>query len=122
MDPKSLPVFENPPIQEVVLGIQFQKQREYLDFFAYEVWNLFKNEYPNIQEHPYLPPQFETFGGSQNIGQTAQIEFSQMRKRNFFIAADNESLVQFQADRMLHNWRRSDLRVNSYPKYPIISK
>jgi hypothetical protein len=57
-----LPEFEAPPITEVVLGIQFNAPANYQSIRAFQVWNLFREAFPVVQEMPPLAAQFETFG------------------------------------------------------------
>ena len=70
--PSHLPVFSNPPLDEVVLGIQFTPVSSYTSVHGNDVWALFREEFPLVQEHPALEPKFETFGG---VNPTSGIDF-----------------------------------------------
>jgi uncharacterized protein (TIGR04255 family) len=112
--------FENPPLTEVVLGVQFAAPSNFrLTDFA-GVHDLFRDEFPTVVDQAPLPPQFETFGGgvpSQGI----QLEFGvgPVSGRVWFVSADNTHLIQFQGDRLLLNWR--DQPTARYPRYGAIS-
>lgn len=113
--PQHLADFVDPPLDEVVLGVQFAPVPAYASVHSWNVWNLFKEEFPKIREQPILPPQFETFGGT-NVQPGLQFQFGSapVGSRLWFISNDENHLIQFQHDRFLTNWRR---RHNSLP-YP----
>jgi uncharacterized protein (TIGR04255 family) len=120
--PEHLPDFTNPPLDEVVLGIQFSPVTSYSSVHARDIWELFKDEYPIVQEQPLLNPQFETFGGG-NIQPNIQFQIgiSPVGSRLWFISDDDSHLLQFQRDRFLTNWRKRP-KTNPYPRYEVIAE
>lgn len=114
--PKDLPDFHAPPLNEVVLGVQFNPPTAYQQIRAGEVWNLFKAEYPQVQEMPPLPPTFETFGRDSRAG-SIQLFPAPLHSRFWFLRTDGDELIQFQQDRLLHNWRKVPGRDNPYPRF-----
>ncbi|MET2828933.1 TIGR04255 family protein [Mesorhizobium shangrilense] len=118
--PEGLPDFGNPPLDEVVLGVQFARHPGYTDLFAWRVREEFKSEFPNYAEVPRLDPRFEVFGGAETMA-NFQISFqtTEPSKRYWFIAEDDSHLLQFQDDRFLLNWRRRASR--AYPRFEAIS-
>ena len=121
--PSDLPDFRNPPLNEVVIGVQFQPPRGYSQILAGQVWELFRSEFPHVEEQPPLPPTFETFGRQQplqfgvgiSIGGTSHDRF-------WFLSRGKEELIQFQQDRLLHNWRKVGDETQ-YPRFErMISK
>lgn len=119
MRPEHLPDFKSPPLNEVVLGLQFSIPHGYQQIRAGEVWGLFKQEYPHVQEQPALEPSFETFGGP--FQHSPRPNFSLVtgctHDRFWFLSQDGAELVQFQQDRLLHNWRRVGDKKNDYPRF-----
>lgn len=115
--PEHLPDYTNPPLNEVVLGVQFAPARNYQQIQAYEVWQLFKETFPNVEEYPAIPPAFETFGlpaGPQlNFGFVTGAQHD----RFWFLSPKKEELIQFQSDRLLHNWRKVGDQTNEYPRF-----
>lgn len=105
--------FKNPPIIELVIGIQFNKKVISLaDIFTF--FNHIKNEYPQIQEHPILPTIVEKIGGPN------EMKFlSGFNSRKFFISKSNDKLIQIQPDRFLLNWRKN-VNNNKYPSFSNI--
>lgn len=114
--PDHLADFTTPPLSEVVLGVQFSTPRGYQPIHAGEVWNLFKKDYPKVQTLPFIPPVFETFGSQS---QTTQVTFSTGPDdhRYWFSMPTDDELLQFQSDRLLHNWRKTINSSNEYPRF-----
>ncbi|WP_083001957.1 TIGR04255 family protein [Halomonas sp. GT] len=120
--PKNLPEFSNPPLDEVVIGVQFSALPGYSSVLAKDVWGLYKDDFPLIQEHPPIEPTFETFGG-MGPQQSVQFRFgpSQLNPRLWFISQDQNHLIQFQEDRFLLNWRKQ-ANGNQYPRFEGVSE
>lgn len=118
MRPDHLPDFRKPPLNEVVLGVQFKPVPGYQQIRAGEVWGLFKERFPRVQELPPLPPAFETFGPGQQIGQfNFGLVTGGIHDRFWFMTAAGDELLQFQQDRLLHNWRKVGDQTNEYPRF-----
>lgn len=117
--PEHLPDFETPPLNEVVTGVQFSTPQGYQQIRAGEVWELFKQSYPQVQELPALPPSFETFGLPHQHASMPQIRLATggTHDRFWFLRPDGAELLQFQQDRLLHNWRKVGDGTNSYPRF-----
>ena len=114
-----LPDFLNPPLNEVVLGVQFNPPMGYQQIRVGEVWRVFQGKFPEVQEHPPLPPSFETFGLPQQIRPVGHLNFSAgaIHDRFWFLREDGEELIQFQQDRLQHNWRKVGDHSNEYPRF-----
>lgn len=117
--PEHLPDFERPPLNEVVLGVQFKPVLGYQQIRAGEVWSLFRNDFPIVREVPALPPSFETFGPAvAPLGQVnLQLVAGASHDRFWFLSQNEEELIQFQQDRFLHNWRKVGDQKNTYPRF-----
>jgi hypothetical protein len=86
------------------LGVQFNNLERFLSPHLGLVWERFKSNFPNIEEHPPLPPTFETFGTHpQFAGINLQISAGADTPRVFFVNADRTQLLQVQKDRFLHS-------------------
>jgi len=114
----SLPDYHNPPINEVVFGIQFKQldlKSPHVGFF----WEkLTKEEYPEFKEMPTLPHIVEAFGSSniQPLPFSVESFDSPPLPRLFFINRVKNHLIQIQQDRFLQNWRKLKNEDN-YPRY-----
>lgn len=118
------PNFTNPPVDEVVLGVQFETPSAYTSVHAGRVWDLFRREFPRVTEVARLEPQFEVFGGNP----TPSFQFSfgggPLRSRLWFISKDETHLLQLQEDRFFLNWRKRPNGISSgfpYPRYEQIA-
>lgn len=113
-----LPHFARPPLDEVVLGLQFEPAQGYSNVHLGEIWQRFRDEYPIVQEAPRLEPQFELFGGSSTPGFHFNILPPPLRGRTWFVSLDETHLVQFQEDRVLLNWRKRPNVPSPQAEYP----
>ena len=57
----NLPKFDNPPLDELVLGIQFEDLKELTPTHRHEIAGLFLGQFPSIEQMPPLPSRFEKF-------------------------------------------------------------
>jgi uncharacterized protein (TIGR04255 family) len=117
--PADLVDFDAPPVTEVVLGVQFNNLDLFLSPHLGLVWSEFKEEFPIVEEHPYLPPTFETFGTPAAFiipSMNFQIDMRPEMLRVHFINQQKTELLQVQRDRFLHNWRKVGSGDN-YPRY-----
>jgi uncharacterized protein (TIGR04255 family) len=118
---RSLPEFDAPPLNEVVVGIQFQPANNYQQIRVFEVWQLFRQAFPVVVEQPPLPPQFETFGAGTGLPSFPfQLLSGATHDRFWFTREPQSELIQFQQDRLLHNWRKIDPKGGAYPRFENI--
>jgi uncharacterized protein (TIGR04255 family) len=120
MRPKNLPEYSEPPLNEVAIGVQFTPAPSYSQIHAGEVWALFKNHFPKVLEQAPMLPHFETFGLPS--APTLQFGFGQatLHNRYLFLTSDEDELIQFQNDRFHHNWRKTGIFANSYPRFDTV--
>jgi uncharacterized protein (TIGR04255 family) len=118
--PLDLPDFGAPPLNEVILGVQFAPISGYSAVDTHAIWELFRRDFPKVEEQPPLAPQFETFGGG-GASQSLQFQFGPALPpmRLWFVSESQDRLLQFQPDRFLINWRQS-AGVGKYPRYEKI--
>lgn len=103
--------FENPPINEVIVGVYFDRpmlvRSEHVGVF----WNSVRSEFPYIQQQPELSVPLSgpeiVFGPG----------FPQ--PRHWLVAPDDESLMQIQSNAFLFNWRK---RAGRYPHYDSVKQ
>jgi uncharacterized protein (TIGR04255 family) len=109
--------FDAPPVTEVVLGVQFNSLDRFLSPHLGIVWAEFKKEFPFVEEHPSLPPAFETFG-SPGAFIIPNVNFQIVTRpemlRLHLLNEPKTELLQVQRDRFLHNWRK----IGSGDDYP----
>jgi len=115
--PADLPDFERPPVNEVVLSLQFASL-PFRNIHAGLLWERLKSKFAKVEEHHPIDPAFETFGVPQAIQGMPQFQMlSQFPPSRFwFITADDQHLLQVQGDRLIHNWRKRSPG-DQYPRY-----
>jgi uncharacterized protein (TIGR04255 family) len=109
---------KNPPVVEVVLGVQFQTLPRMTSAHYGVFWtrHLDVAEWTEANDAPALPEQFESFGdrplwGSPQV--TLKLSVAEPRRVQFR-SADGERIVQIQPNRFVYNWQR---RTGEYPSY-----
>ena len=119
--PPDLPDFLRPPINEVVLSIQFRALSEFGNGHVGLLWSKFRKDYPDLSEQAPLQTIFETFGNVQAAQQGIQIEtlLNPPMSRFWFTERSGHELIQVQQDRFLHNWRKREDE-QAYPHYEAI--
>lgn len=93
-----------PPLEEVVCGVQFDELRDLDPVLLGSFWSARQDEFPKRQIQPRLPIASSPTKAAALLGQL----------RVWFIAQDDEFLVQIQQDRFYFNWRR---RGDRYPSF-----
>jgi uncharacterized protein (TIGR04255 family) len=109
-----LPKYQAPPVDEVALGVQFSL-KGFLPTHFGAFHARIKADFPGVQTLPPLPPIFEVLTQpSRVVGTMHPAAFPWALPRILFVSADDCSLIQVQADRLVFNWRRRP----NYPEYP----
>ena len=115
--PTGLPKYDNPPVVEVVCGVQFKPLPKLLVAHYGELWRRFKPDYNRCEETDPLVPMIERFGKLPPTDVQPPVE--PLLPRIWFIHKDDSGVVQVQRDRFLHNWRKAD---GDYPHYEKVIK
>lgn len=115
--PRDLPDFESPPLNELVLSIQFGSL-PFKNFHSGLLWQRFADRYPKVEEQQPIDPVFETFGARQPSAQriSFQLPPTPDTLRYWFVSQDDNELLQVQTDRLIHNWRQRRPE-DQYPRY-----
>ena len=119
--PIDLPEFDAPPLAEVVLSIQFDSLQSFQFVHVGSLYDQYCNQFPIIQYQPTLLPVFETFGLGSALTNRLHLQFADRPAipRLWFVNRENSELVQFQPDRLTHNWRKIETD-QSYPRYETL--
>lgn len=105
--PADLPDFEAPPLQEVIVGVQFKPLRGLRQAYLGDYWQLIREEFPSTQDRPHLESALEIAGGPRQ--QTLELQFGPPPPTLcWFISSGEDHLIQVQHDRFLLNWRRTE--------------
>jgi uncharacterized protein (TIGR04255 family) len=108
---------------EVALGVQFADLTGYRTHHAGLLWDKhFRAKFPKCVERPPIDAVFETFGAVRQGPHRLQVQVLEVPgpvvPRLWFISDGDTELVQIQADRFSHNWRRE--KKAPYPRYEPI--
>lgn len=113
----SLPRYKKPPVIEVAVSVQFDAIEGLQIPHIGLIWQEFKDRFPNVEQHPTLPPVVERL---QPTGaEQPKISFSTAVEtpRVWFVSEDGCDLVQIQPNRFTRNWRKQPTETREYPHY-----
>ena len=118
--PTNLPEYGNPPVTEVVIGIQFDTIDAFTVVHPGLYWQSIRDRYPKVNIQPPLSSVLEIFGDQKPIIE-AKIQLSPIPPlpRCWFLDDSQNRLVQLQPDRLLHNWKKVTGQ-EEYPRYETI--
>lgn len=107
--------FEDPPVNEVALALQFDRAVIDLEVLGLLAGKL-KSDFPIQQPQTPVPPMEEPV--DPQGGQQFQVQFGVPGSlpRTWFLSVDGHQLVQVQSDRIVVNWRRLGGE-QPYPRY-----
>jgi uncharacterized protein (TIGR04255 family) len=111
------PTFTNPPVVEVICGVTFKPLGGLLAPHLGLLWTQFRDSYPDCKQVDPLIPVIETFDGDE---QRASLIADSYFPRVWFFSKDENSILQIQRDRLLHNWRKVR-PTDAYPRYANVS-
>jgi uncharacterized protein (TIGR04255 family) len=108
----------------MVVGVQFAPAKGYSQVRAWEVWQLFRQDFPVVEERDALLPAFETFGSASSGEIFGGLNFvtGPLHNRFWFLKQSGDELIQFQQDRLLHNWRKVGDHSNEYPRFEKLAE
>lgn len=115
---RKLPEYDNPPVSEVVSGIQFKPIKGLTAAYVGLLWESFKPDYPQSKEVAPLMPAIESFDETP-AREMASFENFFGLTRTWFETSDGNGLIQVQRDRLLHNWRK-EKATDKYPHYDYV--
>lgn len=117
---QDLPSFENPPVTEVALSVQFEPIEGLSTAQLGLLWTQFRDRFPRTSSHHLLEPVIEKFDAQGGTGPQVRFVANAPNESRLWFADESDSnLIQVQYDRFVRNWRR---RPNSkeYPRYPVV--
>jgi uncharacterized protein (TIGR04255 family) len=116
--PKDLPEFENPPVVETVLSVQFESLSAIHTAHLGLLWERFRAQFPKVEERPPLDPVFEQF--PENLRPRLGLHLEAFEKppvpRLWFVTENGNEMIQVQPDRFIKNWRK-ERNDEQYPRY-----
>jgi uncharacterized protein (TIGR04255 family) len=116
--PENLPEFDNPPVVETVLSVQFgplpQLQTAHLGL----LWGEYRKHFPRTEERPTVEPVIERFPevAPPRLGLKLQAFDRPPVPRLSFTNTQGNEMIQVQNDRFTKNWRK-ERESERYPRY-----
>jgi len=116
--PKYLPDFDNPPVVETVLGVQFEPLPLVQTAHLGLLWDEFRSSFPKTEDRPPLDPVVERFPEkpSARFGLKLQTFDKPPVPRFWFVNEQGNEMIQVQNDRFIKNWRKQGAGEH-YPHY-----
>jgi uncharacterized protein (TIGR04255 family) len=116
---RTLPDYDDPPVIETVLGVEFPPLQGWSIPHFGLFWNEYKSEYPSFEVQPRLAGQFDKNVGVENPGIANTSLSAGAPVRCWFFNADKTRLIQVQDNRFMHNWIKAGPS-ETYPHYEKI--
>lgn len=110
--PAVLPQFDQPPVVEVALAVEFLPLPALSAVPMVEMRPLWQDRYPLIEEQPALPSMSADLKSDFGF----QIATGIPPVRIWFLSETRTELLQIQSDRLVLNWRKTD-PLQEYPRY-----
>jgi uncharacterized protein (TIGR04255 family) len=115
-----LPEFEQPPVSEVAISVDFAPLDGWLPAHAGLYWALIQKQYPKSETHHEASSVIEQFGDNFFQPQMPRVELvgsDELRNiRHWFLNETKTELIQVQRDRFIINWRKL-ADGGPYPRY-----
>ncbi len=117
-----LPNFENPPVVETVLSVQFERLSAMQSVHFGLFWRKMQRSFPKTEERLALPAVVERF--PEPISRGGRIQFETVESpalpRLWLVNEAGTEMIQVQSDRFIKNWRKVEEK-DRYPHYePVI--
>jgi uncharacterized protein (TIGR04255 family) len=113
--------FENPPVIETVISVQFRPIAGFTSGHFGWFWKQSLDpSWVKTVEAPFLPDQFERFGEQQILMPSAAFQFlipANQTDRLQIVNSEDDRVVQLQISRFAYNWRK---RGAVYPRFKEI--
>jgi uncharacterized protein (TIGR04255 family) len=116
--PDHLPDFDDPPVVETVLSVQFEPLPLVQTAHLGLLWDEYRPLFPKTEEGPALEPVIEQF--PENPAARVGLRFRALESypvpRIWFTNEMGNEMIQVQNDRFIKNWRKGGER-DQYPHY-----
>jgi uncharacterized protein (TIGR04255 family) len=110
-----LPDYDNPPLDEVAIGVQFEQVKDFHAAHLGLYWAEIRSKYPLTEDQPPLAHVLEQPGITPAQPQI-QLFQAPPFPRCWFQNESKTRLIQVQQDRFLRNWRQIK-GTEPYPRY-----
>ena len=116
-----LPHFENPPLTEVAISVQFDSLPDLQAPQIGLLWSKFRGRFPKTEQHSPVDPVIEKFEPPSQPKIQFEISNAPPVPRCWFLNEAGSELIQVQLNRFTHNWRKTK-QEDEYPRYDHVKK
>ncbi len=115
---QALPYFDDPPVVETVLSVQFEPLSLVKTAHLGLLWSEYRASFPNTDDRPPLEPVREQFPETPatRMGLRFQTLENPPVPRLWFTNDRGNEMIQVQNDRFIKNWRKEG-DGEQYPRY-----
>src|SRR5258708_3440935 len=117
MPTSTSPEYEQPPVSESILGVQFELLPNFKNGHLGAFWRQLGPEWPNVADAPSLEQEFERFDDSARW-QKLRLQLQLTQEPSFRIQIKNkdaDKMIQVQNGRLHFNWLGG-----KYPRYNAV--
>jgi uncharacterized protein (TIGR04255 family) len=115
--PEHLPEYSAPPVDEVVIGVEFVPLAGFSEVHLGLFWQAARDAFPIIERQPPIESVLEDLEGPPATT-ALQFQLAPMEHSRTWLKAESDDLLlQIQKDRFIHNWRRRD---DAYPRFDTL--
>jgi uncharacterized protein (TIGR04255 family) len=116
---KTLPDYDDPPVTETALGVQFATLEKWKIPHFGLFWQTIKEQYPHTEVNPPLAAEIEAPSLEFKLPEPPRLEvLNYPPVRCWFLNDSKTELIQLQNDRLIHNWRKVSGN-EPYPHYEM---
>jgi len=108
---RRLPDYENPPLNELAVGVHFERLEGWQSRHVGQFWTEVSKDFPSTDDQP---PIFEVESGPR-----FQILRLPPLRRTFLASQDQNFVIQMQESRFLLNWRKIK-PTDTYPRFNAV--
>jgi uncharacterized protein (TIGR04255 family) len=120
MSENDLPQFDDPPVVEVAVSLQFSPIQELDAARLGLAWRHYRDHFPRVEMQPSVARLNERRAAGKAVTLSFQLEQGVPNLRFWFLNVDGTRLVQLQNDRISFNWRKAE-GAEQYPSYRTVS-
>jgi uncharacterized protein (TIGR04255 family) len=115
---RHLPEYEHPPLDEVVIGVQFEPLKDFHAVHLGRFWSRIRDRYPFTEDQAPIPAQIE-LAEPVPAPTSPDIAIGFPMPRCWFLDSTKNELLQLQSDRFLRNWRQIS-GTDVYPRFATL--
>lgn len=120
--PKQTPQYDNPPVVETVIGVQFPELRGFRACHFGLFWKTLDKRFSRAEDKPRVGKIAEEFPHNTVFPQGLFAQQSTLPDRVWYVSEDDSDLIQVQPNRFIYNWRRGSKKDGQYTSFEENSK